>query len=271
MVQVEIDIRACLMAKRGVEEENVNTCMVHVGPAPKAARQQVAVASRGRVSYCSTVHNVANSFELLDKGMCWKIAEAIGHWDCLLRSGHWTSAQLGLFAEEVSNRGARRFFTNTYMSFGRDMAEREPGSNFYEVIQEGQPCWLYFDMEFSKIVNPQLDADEVMGQFRRGLKGFCAKEGVQYDDSRTVVLDSSTESKFSKHVIVKSLAFENNIRAGWFVHMFVEHLRVLRQERGPDSELLFVRGDSQEAEARKTGRRHWCVYAESQLSGSPLV
>ena len=242
-MKAEVDIPACFMAKRGVEEENVNMCVVPVRPAPKAARQQVAVAS---------VYNVTKSLELSDKGMFWKIAEAKGHRDSLLRSGHWTSAQLGLFAEEVSDRGARRFFTNTYMSFGMDMAEREVGSNFYEVIQEGQPCWLYFDLEFSKIVNPQLDAEQVLAQFRRGLKDFCAKEGVQYDESRTVVLDSSTESKFSKHVIVKSLAFENNIQAGWFVHRFVEHTRVLRQERGSDSDLLFVLGDCEEVEATKT-------------------
>ena len=240
------------MAKRGAEEENVNTCMVPVRPAQKAARKQVAVASRAPVSFCSTVYHVTKAVELSDKGMFWKIAEAIDHRDSLLRLGHWTSAQLGLFAEEVSDRGARRFFTNTYLSFGRDMAERAPGSHFYEVIQEGQPCWLYFDLEFSKIVNPQLDADEVLVQFRRGLKDFCAKEGVQYDESLTVVLDSSTESKFSKHVIVKSLAFEDNIQAGGFVHTFVEHTRVLRQERGSDSDLLFVRGDCEEAEATKT-------------------
>ena len=74
-MQAEVDRRACLMGKRGGEEENVNTCMVPVRPAPKAARQQVAVASRGRVSYCSTVHNVTNLFELSDKGMFWKISE----------------------------------------------------------------------------------------------------------------------------------------------------------------------------------------------------
>ena len=133
-----------------------------------------------------------------------------------------------------------------------DMAEREPGSNFYEVFQEGQPCWLYFDLEFSKTVNPQLDADEVLVQFSRGLKDFCAKEGVQYDEARTVVLDSSTEAKFSKHVIVKSLAFEDNIQAGGFVNMFVEHTRVRRQEPGSGSDSLFVRGDPEEAEATKT-------------------
>ena len=87
-MKAEVDILACFMAKRGVEEENVNMSVVPVRPAPKAARQQVAVASRGRVSFCSTVHNVTNLFELSDKGMFWKIAEAIGHRDSLLRSGH---------------------------------------------------------------------------------------------------------------------------------------------------------------------------------------
>ena len=140
---------------------------------------------------------------------------------------------------------------NTYLGFSMDMAEREPGSSFYEVIQEGQPCWLYFDLEYSKIANPQLVADEVVWQFSRALMDFCAKEGFQYDEACTVVLDSSTEAKFSKHVIVKSLAFEDNIQAGGFVDMFVEYTRVLRQEPGSGTDVLFVRGDPEDAVARK--------------------
>ena len=239
------------MAKRGVDEVHAHTGIALACSAAKAARKQVAAPLPVPCSLRSTVHHSMKADELLGKAMFWKIAKAIECRDWLLSSGEWTSAQLGLFSEEVTDRGARRFFMNTYLGFSMDMAEREPGSNFYEVIQEGQPCWLYFDLEYSKIANPQLVADEVVWQFSRALMDFCAKEGFHYDEACTVVLDSSTEAKFSKHVIVKSLAFEDNIQAGGFVDMFVEHTRVLRQEPGSGTDVLFVRGDPEDAVATK--------------------
>ena len=252
VTEANIGLLIFFMAKRVVDGGNAHTCFVPACPAAKAARKQVAAASPASCRHRSTVYHLRKVEELADKGTFWKIAKAIEHRDRLLSSGEWTPAELGLFAEEVSDRGARRFFINTYQGFSMDMAEREAGSNFYEVIQEGHPCWLYFDLEFSKTANPQLDADEVAMQFSRALTDFCAKEGVQYDECRTVVLDSSTEAKFSKHVIVKSLAFKDNIQAGGFVNMFVEYTGVLRQEPGFGTDLLFVRGDPEDAEATKS-------------------
>ena len=134
------------MVKRGCEGGNAHTCIVPVCPVAKVARKQVASALLAPCSLRSTVCDWTKAEEFPDNGMFWKIAKAIEHRDRLLSSGEWTSSELGLFSEEVSDRGARRFFLNTYRGFSMDMAEREPGSNFYEVIQDGQPCWLYFDL-----------------------------------------------------------------------------------------------------------------------------
>ena len=35
--------------------------------------------------------------------------------------------------------------------------------------KENRPCWLYFDLEFSKESNPDLDQDTVMAAFRQAL------------------------------------------------------------------------------------------------------
>ncbi|KAI1720596.1 DNA-directed primase/polymerase protein [Ditylenchus destructor] len=76
--------------------------------------------------------------------------------------------------------------------------------HFYEIIQENRPCRLYFDLEYKKEFNVDLDGETVLDQFLH----LCTKVisevmGCQLDrDKSFLVLDSSTESKFSAHVIV---------------------------------------------------------------------
>jgi hypothetical protein len=192
--------------------------------------------------------------DCLDHGLSWKQADALEHRSRLLDSGRWAPAQLGLFSEEAGDGGKRKFFVTTYAGFSRDLANRfygGPGSHFYEVIQDDQPCWLYFDLEFPKPHNPQLRAGEVMAQFRGALARFCEREGFPYSEPLTVVLDSSTEAKFSAHVIVKSLAFANNFQAGMFVDMFIEYTQHAG-EAGSRIESLFARGGPDDAEATKS-------------------
>jgi hypothetical protein len=170
------------------------------------------------------------------------------HRDELLSSGEWAPEQLGLFAEETGAGGVRRYFVDTFAGFSADVAEGPRGGHLYEVVQEERPCWLYFDLEFSRPANPALQADEVMSQFHQALAGFCATEGLPYNASLTVVLDSSTEVKFSKHVIVKSLAFQSNFQAGQFVDMFVAYARGITPS---GTKCLFAREASDDALATK--------------------
>merc|ERR1719424_1422833 len=60
-----------------------------------------------------------------------------------------------------------------------------------------------------------------MAQFRQALASFCAKEGFAYDESLMIFLESSTDAKFSFHVIGKWIAFRNNFQAGQFVERAV--------------------------------------------------
>jgi len=184
-------------------------------------------------------------------GESWKQADAVELRHSLLESGVWSPAQLGLFSKEAGDKGVRKFFVDTYADFSMDRASGGPGNHFYEVIQRDQPCWLYFDLEFPKLPNPQLRPEEVMAQFRRALAHFCEREGFNYSEPLTVVLDSSTEVKFSAHVIVKSLAFANNYQAGMFVDMFVEYTRHAG-EAGSRIESLFAREGTDDAEATKS-------------------
>ncbi|CAK0801201.1 unnamed protein product [Prorocentrum cordatum] len=180
----------------------------------------------------------------------WRLSEAVVDRQHRLDSGEWDPAQIGLFAKEVGEGGQRQFFVDTFAKFSMDVAAQPRGSHLYEVILEDQPCWLYFDLEFYKDANPQLNSDAVMAQFREALASFCAKEGFAYDESRMVFLESSTDKKFSMHVIGKWIAFRNNFQAGQFVEMFLEYARG-SQELGDGSgtNLLFVRGDLDDIEA----------------------
>merc|ERR1711920_1137802 len=59
----------------------------------------------------------------------------------------------------------------------------------------------------------------------------------------TVVQDSTTEVKFSTHVLVKSIAFQDNQKAKQFVAMFIAYLRKSRQPGNADgsgTSLLFT-------------------------------
>ncbi|XP_043286692.1 DNA-directed primase/polymerase protein-like [Venturia canescens] len=91
---------------------------------------------------------------------------------------------------------------------------------FYEVIPEGAPCWLYFDLEFKLELNPGSDGPRMTDTV---IKIFCSYIekywGLSWDEKNVVNLDSTTRSKFSRHLIFcrKDVAFCNNIQIGSFV------------------------------------------------------
>ena len=72
--------------------------------------------------------------------------------------------------------------------------------HFYEIIQEGLPCRLYFDLEFNKADNPDLDENKALSDF---LVFVCSlvKEtyGLEITEKSFILLDSTTEKKFSVH------------------------------------------------------------------------
>ena len=89
-----------------------------------------------------------------------------------------------------------------------------------QVIPEYSPCWLYFDLEFPIYLNPESNGPRMTATL---IKIFCSYFlkywGLPCDDKNVVNLDSTTNTKFSRHLIFcfKDIAFHNNLHAGRFV------------------------------------------------------
>ena len=138
-----------------------------------------------------------------------------------------------MFAMETALHGKRRYIS-AHLGRFIDHYWRECDVNnrhYYELIREGTPCRLYFDLEFSKQYNPHLTTnvtedlltelfDEVQHQFQL----FYS---ISLQRSDMVDLDSSTDKKFSRHWIIhlpEGLLFDDARAAGIFVKAMVSRL-----------------------------------------------
>lgn len=112
--------------------------------------------------------------------------------------------------------GCRKFIAadlrNFYVLFYRDC---KLPRHFYEIIQEGVPCRLYFDLEYYREFNPDINDMQILSDFLDicilSLKELIA---VSLGRSNFMILDSSNDQKFSAHVIVhmpNGELFPNNV------------------------------------------------------------
>ncbi|XP_074486026.1 DNA-directed primase/polymerase protein isoform X1 [Sebastes fasciatus] len=91
----------------------------------------------------------------------------------------------------------------------------------YEVIPEGAVCKLYFDLEFHKPSNKGADGKTMVSSL---IQYVCDKlmevYGIECSTKNVLNLDSSTEEKFSRHLIfnLQNAAFKDNIHVGRFIH-----------------------------------------------------
>ncbi|CAJ1952918.1 unnamed protein product [Sphenostylis stenocarpa] len=157
-----------------------------------------------------------------------------------------------VFSYQDHFNGQRRFLVSTYTEFWRRYKNMNPKfRHHYEVIQESLPCHLYFDLEFNKKVNIEKNGEEMVDLLISiVLEAIHEKYAIQGDHDWVVELDSSTEDKFSRHIIVRipKAAFKDNTHAGAFVS---EVCSRIRNERGKDKSLekLFVMKDSRRDES----------------------
>ena len=100
--------------------------------------------------------------------------------------------------------------------------EDQSKMHWYEIIREGFPCHLYFDLEYPKGpgLNDGLDddalVDTLLALVRARLK---ADFDLDLRDDQVYELDSTTDRKFSRHLIVRipGHAFYNVDHVGYFV------------------------------------------------------
>lgn len=164
------------------------------------------------------------------------------------------------FAKEHKADGRRIFIVATLPNFWsryQTLPVRE--KSLYEVIEHNKPCKLHLDIEFDRRLNPSSDGQSMIRIFKRFLIDYILqKTGVSVAISDIVDLDSSTQSKFSRHLIVAGprvestylehmrrtlLIFRNNIECGAFVKtMCAEIKRIASTSRHAlKSLLIFTR------------------------------
>ncbi|KAF2315560.1 hypothetical protein GH714_040068 [Hevea brasiliensis] len=152
-----------------------------------------------------------------------------------------------VFSYQDHHNGQRRFLVSTYKEFWRRYKSMDSKfRHHYEVIQEGLPCHLYFDLEFSKRENAERHGDEMVDLLTSViLEALLEKYSIQGNLEWIVELDSSTAEKFSRHLIIRipKAAFKDNSHAGAFVSEICSRISSAR-ERDEGYEKLFVRKDS---------------------------
>ena len=99
--------------------------------------------------------------------------------------------------------------------------------HYYEHIMIDTPCRMYFDLEFLKEFNPDFDGDEFMDTFIELVTKMLKEYFDEHISKRNfLVLDSTTEEKFSKHVIVHTQKlFPNNVEIKAFIDLLCKSLK----------------------------------------------
>jgi hypothetical protein len=158
--------------------------------------------------------------------------------------------RLRIFSVELASTGTRRFLVTSYIEFWKRYHTMLPHHrHYYEIIRQGWPCNLYLDLEFNVEDNPGRDGqaavDAVLCMLRQVLQ---QRLGVQLEDQGVIELDSSTENKFSRHLIVRlpGAAFATNIHVG-VVLQDIYKLAIEKRDSDPScAQLLFVKKGANE-------------------------
>lgn len=131
-----------------------------------------------------------------------------------------------VFALECKmGNGQRIYLVTSYTQLWFYYKARKTLLHCYEVIPENAVCKLYFDLEFNKLANPGADGKKMVAlliqHVCKALEEFynvhCSVEDV-------FNLDSSTEEKFSRHLIFQlhDVAFKDNSHVGNFVRKILQ-------------------------------------------------
>ncbi|NXS33643.1 PRIPO protein, partial [Pomatostomus ruficeps] len=133
-----------------------------------------------------------------------------------------------VFALEKNTRSGQRFYlVTTYKElwFYYTKGYKTSLMHCYEVIPEKDACKLYFDLEFYKPANPGADGKSMVMKL---IELVSQKLKELYDvncSSKDVLnLDSSTDEKFSRHLIFlpQKTVFKDNTHVGYFVKTILQ-------------------------------------------------
>ncbi|KAM5279367.1 DNA-directed primase/polymerase protein isoform 2-T8 [Hipposideros larvatus] len=131
-----------------------------------------------------------------------------------------------VFALECKvDSGQRIYLVTTYVQLWFYYKSRRNLLHCYEVIPENAVCKLYFDLEFNKVANPEADGKIMVALLIEHVcKSLQELYGVNCSAEDVFNLDSSTDEKFSRHLIFQlhGVAFKDNIHVGNFVRKILQ-------------------------------------------------
>ncbi|XP_058694471.1 DNA-directed primase/polymerase protein isoform X4 [Poecile atricapillus] len=142
-----------------------------------------------------------------------------------------------VFALEKNTQSGQRFYLVTtykelWFYYTKDC--KTSLMHCYEVIPAKDACKLYFDLEFYKPANPDADGKSMV---KKLIELVSQKLKELYDvncSSKDVLnLDSSTEEKFSRHLIFlpQKTVFKDNAHVGNFVRTILQPAIRLMESR----------------------------------------
>jgi hypothetical protein len=129
----------------------------------------------------------------------------------------------------VSQRfdGTRRFLVASYDDFAQSyMTQVAERCHFFEVICVNRPCRLYFDVDVA-LDEPRTVATSLLTFIIVDYVCHCLSVIFQLSCCRSdvLVLDSSTPTKFSQHLIFPNVVFKTNTQCGGFVKQIISQAR----------------------------------------------
>ncbi|XP_051025615.1 DNA-directed primase/polymerase protein [Acomys russatus] len=131
-----------------------------------------------------------------------------------------------VFALECkAGNGRRVYLVTSYAQLWFYYKSRKTLLHCYEVIPENAVCKLYFDLEFNKQANPGADGKRMVALLIEHVcKALEELYSVHCSAQEVFNLDSSTEEKFSRHLIfqLQDVAFRDNIHVGNFVRKILQ-------------------------------------------------
>ncbi|KFO24339.1 DNA-directed primase/polymerase protein [Fukomys damarensis] len=133
--------------------------------------------------------------------------------------------------------GQRIYLVTTYAQLWFYYKSRKHLLHCYEVIPENAVCKLYFDLEFNKHANPEADGKKmVVLLIEHVCKALQELYSVSCSAEDVFNLDSSTDEKFSRHLIFQlhDVAFKDNIHVGNFVRKILQPALHLISSEGDD-------------------------------------
>lgn len=124
-----------------------------------------------------------------------KLIDAITHSE--------SESNLAIFSKEIGLGGQRHFLVCSREQFW-EAYRNLPVKKHYEIVLPNKPCKLYFDLEFDIRYNKEKDGKVMTAELiELVVKTLTELFESEVDMGDIIDLDSSSDVKFSKHIIFR--------------------------------------------------------------------